>query len=49
MGSGCFSPAPNRGEIDIEILEGLYDEARNPELAESFSSSKMGKAYQMLK
>ena len=32
MGSGCFSPAPAHADLDIEILENIYEEASNTDL-----------------
>ena len=26
MGSGCLSPAPRQGELDIEVLDNLYED-----------------------
>lgn len=49
MGSGCFSPAPAHGDLDIEILEGLYEEATSTDPSLSYKGSKMLKAHQTIK
>ena len=49
MGSGCFSPALAHGPIDIELLEGLYEEANNFDQPASHLNLKMVKTYSVIK
>ena len=49
MGSGCFSPALAYGQIDIEILDVLYEEAKNFDHPNSHSNLKMAKTYSVIK